>query len=112
MSLQITDVKVGNGREVVANKEVKVHYTLTLNGWKDEGGTVVDSSRTRGRPFKYKAGAGEVIKGWDQGVMGMRVGGKRRLIVPPELGYGKAGAGSDIPGNSTLYFAIELIRVS
>ncbi len=112
MSLQVQDVSVGNGAEVVAGKEVSVHYTLTLNGWQEQGGSVVDTSRSRGRPFKYRAGGGQVIKGWDQGVMGMRVGGHRKIIVPSHLGYGAAGAGSAIPGNSTLYFAIELLSVS
>lgn len=111
MSLQVTDVTVGSGQEVVAGKQVSVHYTLTLNGWKEQGGKVVDSSKDRGRPFQYTAAGGQVIKGWDQGVMGMRVGGTRKIIVPPHLGYGAQGAGSAIPGNSTLYFAIDLLNV-
>lgn len=112
MAVKVTDTKVGDGAEVVAGKLVKVHYTLTLNGFKADGGSLVDSSLSRGRPFTYKAGAGEVIKGWDQGVTGMKVGGKRTLVIPPELGYGERGAGGGlIPGNSTLYFDIELLGV-
>ncbi len=111
MSVKVTDTKVGDGAEVVPSKRVKVHYTLTLNGFEGEGGSVVDSSRSRGRPFTYRAGVGEVIKGWDEGVTGMKVGGKRTLVIPPELGYGAAGAGGVIPGNATLYFDIELLDV-
>lgn len=112
MSLQSTDITLGTGAEVVPGKSVKVHYTLTLGGWEGEAGAkVVDSSHSRKQPFSYRSGAGQVIKGWDQGVNGMRVGGNRKLIIPPELGYGPRGAGAVIPGNSTLYFNIELLAV-
>ncbi len=112
MSLQSTDTQVGTGDEVVPGKNVSVHYTLTLGGWEGEAGAkVVDSSRSRGEPFQYRAGAGQVIKGWDQGVTGMKIGGKRKLVIPPELGYGTRGAGAVIPGGSTLYFDIELLAV-
>jgi len=111
--LQEIDVSVGSGAEVVKGKNVKVHYTLTLGGWESEdGATVIDSSRSRGRPFSYTSGAGQVIKGWDQGVTGMKVGGKRKLIIPASLGYGDRGAGGIIPGGATLYFDIELLAVS
>lgn len=111
--LEEIDVSVGTGAEVVAGKNVKVHYTLTLGGWEGEGDAkVIDSSRSRGRPFSYTSGAGQVIKGWDAGVTGMKVGGKRKLIIPPALGYGDRGAGGIIPGGATLYFDIELLAVS
>lgn len=72
---------------------------------------MVDSSHSRGQPFEYRSGAGQVIKGWDQGVNGMKIGGKRKLVIPPELGYGSRGAGAVIPGGSTLYFVIDLLAV-
>jgi peptidylprolyl isomerase len=103
--LKYTDVKVGKGASPVAGKMVKVHYTGTLvNGKK------FDSSVGR-EPFTFTIGVGQVIPGWDEGVMGMKVGGKRKLIIPANLGYGARGAGADIPPNATLLFDVELIDV-
>ncbi|MBI1762049.1 MAG: FKBP-type peptidyl-prolyl cis-trans isomerase [Acidobacteria bacterium] len=85
---------------------VTVHYTGTL-----ENGTQFDSSVGRGQPFTFKIGTGSVIKGWDEGVMSMKVGGKRKLIIPPDLGYGKMGSPPKIPGNSVLHFDVELLDV-
>ena len=126
------DIKVGSGKEAVAGKKVSVHYT----GWLfDESapsecselprfvslkrvrsclenkGEQFDSSRDRSGSFKFKLGAGQVIKGWDQGVQGMKVGGKRTLIIPSSLGYGTRGSGGAIPPNATLVFDIELMKV-
>ncbi len=101
----ITDVRVGEGAMAEPGQAVTVHYSLTLGD-----GTVVDSSYARNAPFSFDLGAGEVIRGWDLGVAGMRVGGHRRLMVPPELGYGVKGAGP-IPPYSTLLFDIELLAV-
>jgi len=112
MSVDKTDIKIGDGAEVVKHKNVSVHYTLTLGGFEGTpGAKVIDTSRSRGKLFKYKSASGQVIQGWDEGVMGMKVGGKRKLIIPSSLGYGDAGAGSLIPGGSTLYFDIELFKV-
>ena len=105
--LKVTDVTVGTGAEARAGGTVVVHYT----GWLMDG-TKFDSSLDRGEPFSFPLGASRVIRGWDQGVEGMRVGGKRELIIPPELGYGARGAGGVIPPNSTLRFEVELLRVS
>jgi len=102
--LSYVDLVVGNGPQPTAGKPVKVHYT----GWL-ENGTKFDSSVDRGEPFVFTVGAGEVIPGWDEGVMTMKVGGKRRLIVPSQLGYGAAGAGGVIPPNATLIFEVELL---
>ena len=108
-----TDTGVGKGKEAVAGKTVVVHYT----GWlheasaKDKRGKQFDSSVGRG-PFSFPLGAGRVIKGWDEGVAGMKVGGKRTLVIPPDLGYGAHGAGGVIPPNATLVFDVELISVS
>ena len=108
--LQIEDVVVGSGDEATTGRNVKVHYT----GWlyKDGAvGTKFDSSKDRGQPFVFPLGAGHVIRGWDEGVAGMKVGGTRKLIIPPELGYGARGAGGVIPGNATLLFEVELLGV-
>lgn len=103
--LEVLDVAEGEGDEAVAGATVEVHYTGML-----ANGAVFDSSVERGQPFAFRIGAGKVIRGWEEGVQGMRVGGKRRLVVPPELGYGDRAAGP-IPPGSTLYFEIELLRV-
>lgn len=104
--LKYIDQVVGKGASPVKGKQVKVHYTGTLlNGKK------FDSSVDRNEPFVFVIGRGEVIPGWDEGVMSMKVGGKRRLIVPPKLGYGAAGAGGVIPPNATLIFDVELLDV-
>ena len=105
-SLQIEDLVVGTGAEATSGQNVDVHYT----GWLTDG-QKFDSSVARGRPFSFPLGGGRVIKGWDQGVVGMRVGGKRRLTIPPHLGYGVRGAGSVIPPNATLVFEVELLGV-
>lgn len=105
-TLQIEELKPGTGDEAVAGKTVDVHYT----GWLTNG-TKFDSSVDRGRPFSFRLGAGEVIAGWDQGVAGMKVGGKRKLTIPPTLGYGARGAGGVIPPNATLVFEVELLGV-
>ena len=108
--LKYTDTKVGDGAEATAGKKVSVHYTgwLYNNGTK---GAKFDSSLDRGQPFQFSLGAHQVIAGWDEGVAGMKVGGKRTLIIPPELGYGARGAGGVIPPNSTLMFDVELLGV-
>jgi FKBP-type peptidyl-prolyl cis-trans isomerase FkpA len=100
------DLKVGTGAEAKPGMTVTVDYT----GWLTNG-TKFDSSIERGRPFMFRLGAGQVIKGWDEGVAGMKVGGKRKLTIPPELGYGAAGAGGVIPPNATLIFDVELLHV-
>jgi FKBP-type peptidyl-prolyl cis-trans isomerase len=106
--LRYTDLKVGSGDEAAHGKIVEVHYT----GWL-ENGTKFESSRDRDRdqPFTFRLGAGDVIKGWDEGLAGMRVGGKRKLVVPAELGFGKQGAGGVVPPNSTLLYEFELLAV-
>jgi FKBP-type peptidyl-prolyl cis-trans isomerase FkpA len=104
--LEITEMQEGTGLEAVAGKQVDVHYT----GWLTDG-TKFDSSLDRGRPFSFELGAGRVIKGWDQGVAGMRVGGKRKLVIPADLGYGQRGAGNVIPPGATLVFEVELLGV-
>ncbi|MCG3147647.1 MAG: hypothetical protein PCFJNLEI_01087 [Verrucomicrobiae bacterium] len=104
--LKIEDIKVGTGAEAVAGKNVSVHYT----GWLTNG-TKFDSSKDRGQPFTFPLGGGRVIKGWDQGVAGMKVGGTRKLTIPPNLGYGERGAGGVIPPNATLVFEVELLGV-
>jgi len=103
--LSITDLIVGGGAEANAGQKVSVNYRGTL-----ESGKEFDSSYGRG-PFNFPLGAGQVIKGWDEGVEGMKVGGKRRLVIPPELGYGTRGAGGVIPPNATLIFEVELLEV-
>jgi len=104
--LKYEDLTVGSGAEAVAGKTVSVHYT----GWL-ENGTKFDSSLDRGEPFQFQLGAGEVIAGWDEGVAGMKVGGKRRLMIPSNLGYGARGAGGVIPPNATLIFEVELLAI-
>jgi FKBP-type peptidyl-prolyl cis-trans isomerase FkpA len=111
--LQIVDQKPGAGAEAVSGKAVIVHYT----GWlydpaaPDGHGTKFDSSLDRGVPFGFFVGAGKVIKGWDEGIIGMKVGGKRTLVIPASKGYGERGAGSVIPPNATLLFDVELLEV-
>jgi peptidylprolyl isomerase len=104
--LKYTDVKVGSGASPVKGKQVKVHYTGTL-----ENGKPFDSSVGK-EPFTFAIGVGQVIPGWDEGVMGMKVGGKRKLVIPSNLGYGAAGAGGVIPPNATLLFDVELLDVA
>lgn len=104
--LVVHDDAVGTGDEVKNGDAVKVHYTGTLMNGKE-----FDSSRGKGKPFEFKVGTGGVIKGWDQGVVGMKVGGKRRLEIPAELGYGESGQPPKIPGNAGLKFDIELIEI-
>lgn len=108
--LKYTDHKVGTGDEATKGDSVEVHYT----GWLYEDGKrgkKFDSSLDRGKPFGFKLGAGQVIRGWDEGVQGMKVGGKRELIIPPDLGYGSRGAAGVIPPNATLDFEVELLKV-
>ena len=104
--LKYIDQKIGDGDVAVAGKMTTVHYT----GWL-ENGKKFDSSVDRGQPFPFPLGAGRVIKGWDEGVQGMKIGGKRRLTIPPDLGYGARGAGGVIPPNATLIFDVELLGV-
>ena len=104
--LKIIDVQIGTGREALPNTNVTVHYDGRL-----EDGKEFDSSRRRGQPFRFRLGAGQVIRGWDEGLVGMKEGGKRQLVIPPELGYGRQGAGGVIPANATLVFDVELLKV-
>ncbi|MBU0998405.1 FKBP-type peptidyl-prolyl cis-trans isomerase [Patescibacteria group bacterium] len=104
--LIVEDIKVGEGLEAIDGKKVTVNYLGTLTN-----GTKFDSSYDRNEPFTFNLGAGEVIKGWDLGVNGMKVGGKRKLTIPSNLGYGAQGAGSLIPPNTTLIFEVELLEV-
>lgn len=105
--LSIQDIRVGKGKEATLGTRVTVHYVGKLTT-----GKKFDSSRDRGQCFTFGLGQGQVIKGWDQGVIGMKVGGMRKLTIPPEMGYGAKGAGGVIPPNATLVFEIELIDVN
>jgi peptidylprolyl isomerase/FKBP-type peptidyl-prolyl cis-trans isomerase FkpA len=104
--LIMEDLVVGTGTAAASGQKVTVHYT----GWLTNG-TKFDSSKDRGDPFVFPLGKGQVIKGWDQGVQGMKVGGKRKLTIPPDMGYGSRGAGGVIPPNATLVFEVELLGV-
>jgi FKBP-type peptidyl-prolyl cis-trans isomerase len=104
--LIIEDIAVGEGTEAQAGQTVSVHYT----GWLTDGNKF-DSSKDRNEPFDFPLGRGYVIQGWDRGVAGMKVGGRRKLTIPPELGYGARGAGGVIPPNATLIFEVELLAV-
>jgi FKBP-type peptidyl-prolyl cis-trans isomerase FkpA len=111
--LEKADTRAGTGAEAISGRTVTVHYT----GWlydasrHDHKGTKFDSSRDRNEPFPFTLGAGEVIRGWDEGVAGMKVGGQRTLTIPPDMGYGARGAGGVIPPNATLLFDVELLDV-
>ena len=113
MALQKTDLAPGSGPEIKAGQNALVHYT----GWlydaaaPENKGTKFDSSLDRNEPFEFPVGGGMVIKGWDEGVAGMKVGGKRRLVIPPEMGYGARGAGGVIPPGATLVFDVELVEI-
>ena len=104
--LEYVETLAGTGAQAAAGKTVSVHYTGKLTN-----GKVFDSSLTRGQPIEFKLGAGRVIKGWDEGIALMKVGGKATLTIPPELGYGERGAGGVIPPNATLIFEVELVSV-
>lgn len=109
--LQYEDVTAGTGTAATAGRSVRVHYT----GWLYQDGAAgrkFDSSKDRGDPFEFPLGAGMVIAGWDEGVAGMQIGGTRRLLIPPQLGYGARGAGGVIPPNATLLFEVELLGVA
>jgi FKBP-type peptidyl-prolyl cis-trans isomerase FkpA len=105
--LQIEELVVGTGAAAASGQKVSVHYT----GWLTNG-TKFDSSKDRNEAFVFGLGRGQVIRGWDEGVQGMKVGGKRKLTIPPELGYGSRGAGGVIPPNATLVFEVELLAVN
>jgi FKBP-type peptidyl-prolyl cis-trans isomerase FkpA len=113
ISMKTLELKPGAGESIAAGKIAVVHYT----GWlyeasaKDNKGRQFDSSRSTGRPFRFPVGAGQVIKGWDQGVLGMKVGESRRLIIPADLAYGNSGAGGVIPPGATLVFDVDLVAI-
>jgi FKBP-type peptidyl-prolyl cis-trans isomerase len=100
------DLTTGEGAAATAGQTVVVHYT----GWLEDG-TKFDSSKDRNRPFDFQLGAGRVIKGWDEGIAGMQIGGRRKLTIPPDLGYGEQGVGAVIPSNATLIFEVELLAL-
>jgi peptidylprolyl isomerase len=104
--VKYTDLRPGQGEEIALGKIVEVHYS----GWLEDG-TKFDSSKDRDRPFTFRVGAGDALKGWDEGLLGMRVGGRRRLVIPPELGFGKQGVGGVVPPNSVLFYEFELLGV-
>jgi FKBP-type peptidyl-prolyl cis-trans isomerase len=104
--LEYTETQAGTGEQAAAGKTVRVHYTGKLTN-----GKVFDSSHTRNEPIEFKLGTGRVIKGWDEGIALMKVGGKATLTIPPHLGYGERGAGGVIPPNATLIFDVELVSV-
>ena len=106
MSLIIEDIETGSGTEAEKGRRISVHYTGRL-----ADGSKFDSSLDRGQPFEFKLGAGQVIRGWDEGFAGMKEGGRRKLTIPPEMGYGARGAGGVIPPNATLVFEVELLKV-
>ena len=107
MGLQVEDLVVGDGAEAQSGREITVHYT----GWLTDG-TQFDSSIDRKQPLSIVLGVGQVIKGWDQGIEGMKIGGKRKLTIPPELAYGNRAVGGVIPKNATLVFEVELLGVA
>lgn len=104
--LQVTDLQVGSGPKATEGDSVVVHYTGTL-----PNGKKFDSSHDRNQPFEFQLGANRVIPGWERGVLGMQAGGKRKLVIPPKLGYGARGSGDVIPPNATLHFTIELLEI-
>jgi peptidylprolyl isomerase len=105
--LEVTDLTVGDGQEATAGTQVSVHYV----GVAHSTGEQFDASYDRGQPLQFGLGAGQVIQGWDQGVQGMKVGGRRRLVIPPHMGYGDRGAGGVIKGGETLIFVVDLLAV-
>jgi FKBP-type peptidyl-prolyl cis-trans isomerase len=106
LGVRYVDLQLGQGDEAQTGKIVEVHYI----GWLEDG-TRFDSSRDREHPFTFRLGAGDALKGWDDGLLGMKVGGKRKLTIPPELGFGKQGVGSVVPPNSVLHYEFELLAV-
>jgi FKBP-type peptidyl-prolyl cis-trans isomerase len=110
---EVTDIALGTGNAIAAGATAVVHYT----GWlfdaaaSDHHGKKFDSSRDRGEPLRFPVGGGRVIKGWDEGIAGMKIGGQRQLLIPPDMAYGAAGAGAAIPPNATLIFDVELLAI-